>query len=518
LNAAKPQKEILAALQTSLPAALPAYLKEQRWFGGKARVVRSAIPVDAVPFPLPSKEAVIVLIEVSYEESANEIYALPLMRTGETQTGEQEPGMLTILENCGNAFRLRNALADGEFLSALFEAVQKNLVFPGVEGQIRASSTPALGMLDVSPQAVRNPKPIKGEQSNSSIAYGDRAILKVFRRIEPGVNPDLEVGLFLTEKAHFSHTPPVAGFLEYEGKRSSMTLGTLQGFVVNQGDAWRYTAGELSKFYEQCKRSSEAQALTALGGYFDNVRLLGRRTAELHRALASDSSTPEFAPEPYTEAFQSELEQDRREATTRVFSLLRQQMTTVPPEYRTAAQELASREGDVLERFRTMLERPVRGMRTRIHGDYHLGQVLYTGSDFVIIDFEGEPARPIAERRIKRSPLQDVAGMLRSFQYAAFAPLLAAVGDTAQVFRNDAEHAQWARIWEGLATESFLGAYFETSGDASYIPPTVQEREVVLRLQLLEKAVYELGYELDNRPSWVGIPLEGIRSLLFAGG
>jgi len=518
LNAAKPQKEILAALQTSLPAALPAYLKEQRWFGGKARVIRSAIPVDAVPFPLPSKEAVMVLIDVSYEEGATETYALPMMRTGQMQADEPEPGVLTIRENGGNAIRMRNALADEEFLSSLFEAVQMNLVLPGVEGQIRASSTAALRMLDVSPQAIRNPKPIKGEQSNSSIAYGDRAILKVLRRIEPGVNPDLEVGLFLTEKAHFPHTPPVAGFLEYEGKRGSMTLGTLQGFVVNQGDAWRYTSGELAKFYDQCERSSETQALSALGGYFDNVRQVGRRTAELHRALASDSSTPEFTPEPYTEAFQSELEQNCREATKHVFNLLRRQMSKVPPEYRTAAQELASREGDVLKRFRTMLARPVRGMRTRIHGDYHLGQVLYTGSDFVIIDFEGEPARPIAERRIKRSPLQDVAGMLRSFQYAAFAPLLAAVGDNAQVFRNDAEHAQWAHTWEGLASESFLAAYFETSGNASYLPPTVQERELVLRLQLLEKSVYELGYELDNRPSWVGIPLEGIRSLLFAGG
>ena len=209
--------------------------------------------------------------------------------------------------------------------------------------------------------------------------------------------------------------------------------------------------------------------------------------------------------------FQRTLEQSIVGLTSRVFALLRDKASTLPEEWREKAANLAAREPEIAGRFHAALGEPIHAMRTRIHGDYHLGQVLRAGSDFVIIDFEGEPARSIAERRVKRSPLQDVAGMLRSFHYAAFAQLL---GDN----KMQAEHARkiglWAESWNAWVSDRYLKKYFETAGAAAYLPQSQEDTQTILELHLLEKAIYELGYELNNRPTWVGIPLQGISKLL----
>jgi maltose alpha-D-glucosyltransferase/alpha-amylase len=194
-----------------------------------------------------------------------------------------------------------------------------------------------------------------------------------------------------------------------------------------------------------------------------------------------------------------------------VFVLLRDKVSTLPEEWREKAENLAAREQEIAGRFHAALSKPIHAMRTRIHGDYHLGQVLRTESDFIIIDFEGEPARPIAERRIKRSPLQDVAGMLRSFHYAAFAPLL---GENKMRAEDARKMSVWAESWNAWVADRYLRKYFETAGAASYLPQSREETQGVQELHLLEKAIYELGYELNNRPTWVGIPLQGISKLL----
>jgi len=212
--------------------------------------------------------------------------------------------------------------------------------------------------------------------------------------------------------------------------------------------------------------------------------------------------------------FQRALEKSMLELMARVFGLLREKSSSLPAEWRSKAEELAGREQEIAGRFQSALSQPIHATRTRIHGDYHLGQVLYTGSDFVIIDFEGEPARPLAERRIKRSPLQDVAGMLRSFHYAAFAPLLTSVGEKPMPTEDVGRLSVWAETWNAWVADRFLASYFDTAGAASYLPESREEAQNLLDLHLLEKAVYELGYELNNRPSWVGIPLQGIAKLL----
>jgi maltose alpha-D-glucosyltransferase / alpha-amylase len=297
----------------------------------------------------------------------------------------------------------------------------------------------------------------------------------------------------------------------------------------NEGDAWSYTLRSLEAFYEQVAQHSggvagrtgsestqpEANvpefARTTVDPYMSAAELLGRRTAEMHLALASESRDPAFVPEPFTMEFQRDLEQSIVALMARVFALVRDKVSALPEEWREKAANLAGREQEIAGRFRAALSQPIHAMRTRIHGDYHLGQVLRAGSDFVIIDFEGEPARPIAERRIKRSPLQDVAGMLRSFHYAAFAPLL---GENKMQAEDGRKMSRWAESWNNWVADRYLKKYFATAGAASYLPQSQEDTQTLLQLHLLEKAIYELGYELNNRPTWVGIPLQGISKLL----
>jgi maltose alpha-D-glucosyltransferase/alpha-amylase len=354
----------------------------------------------------------------------------------------------------------------------------------------------------------------------------------MFRRVEAGLNPDLEIGVFLMEKSSFRNVPPLAGYIEYlDEHAATSSLGMLQGYVANQGDAWQFTLRALAEYYEEVSQSNAAGAgeilrasLVALSGqpvpdedrrrigaYLDSAALLGRRTAELHLALASRADDPDFAPQPSSEADHEAFAESAAQLLTANFDLLRRLQVGMPDQTRQEAEEILRLEEIARRRLQVLARLKGSAMATRIHGDYHLGQVLFTGSDFVIIDFEGEPARPLAERRRKRSPLQDVAGMLRSFHYAAYAPLLQegnAEGSSHERPRR------WAQYWQKWVSATFLRTYLEVSGDAIFIPKGREELALLLDVHLLDKAVYELGYELNNRPSWVRIPLDGISQLL----
>jgi maltose alpha-D-glucosyltransferase/alpha-amylase len=400
------------------------------------------------------------------------------------------------------------------------------LVFTGEAGELVTSGTHALSMQETGAAGSLRPRAITAEQSNSSIAYGDRLILKFFRRLEEGINPDLEMGGFLTEKAHYQHTPQLLGALEYRGERGlRMTQGILQGFVPNQGDAWQYTMKSISNFYNEVGKSSaqgsvgESQnhaARASIAPFLESVGLLARRTAELHLALVSPAaaSEPDFAPEPFDDTFQRGFEDALLELTNRIFRQLRHAHDRLPENAKPRVEKVLGSEPQIIERFHAALRVPIRAVRTRIHGDYHLGQVLYTGADFVIIDFEGEPARPLSQRRLKRSPLQDVAGMLRSFHYAAYAPLLASTGSLKVDDGNREKLNGWAEVWVKWVSDRFLDEYMKTARGAEFLPPSREGIDSLLQLHFLEKAVYELGYELNNRPDWVAIPLEGISKSL----
>ena len=439
------------------------------------------------------------------------------------------------MRDTGQSGVIFDPLVDRGFCDAILEAIAGRRRLKGLEGDLLAHSTREFRRILGSAEGPLEPSAVKAEQSNTSVAYGDRFILKLFRRLAEGVNPDLELGRLLTERG-FRHTPPVAGFLEYRRpKADTMTVAVLQGFVPNEGDAWRYTMDALGHYFEQvlasdaevqpaprstsrllelAEQDPPLQALETIGNYLDSARLLGKRTGEMHLALASDPDHPDFAPEPFSTLYQRSIYQSMRSLAAIVFQTLRQGLRGLPEELQRDAESILRREGEILQRLQSIVERKITATRIRCHGDYHLGQVLYTGKDFVIIDFEGEPARPLSERRIKRSPLRDVAGMLRSFHYASNAALYGEVSGVVVRPEDIRPLMAWARFWRSWVSASFLGSYLEVTSHASFLPRTRDELHVLLDAFLVEKAIYELGYELNNRPAWVAIPIRGILQLL----
>jgi trehalose synthase-fused probable maltokinase len=531
------QKEKFMELQNILPALLPDFLTAQRWFGAKARAIRGTGVADVIPFGASESDAFVILARVEYDAGPQDVYVLPLVAVSASdQLFKDSIHTLRLKGRGGASLVLGDALRGEKFLLTLHSAIDGRRVFPGLNGAVRAEQ--ASNYRNFSPAAAGSlkPVPMKVEQSNSSIVYGNRLVLKMFRHLEQGINPDLEIGFFLTEKVRFPHMPAVVGWLEYAGNDGRQsTLGILQQFVPNEGDAWAFTLKSLSNFWRQADQ--HLQELSSLklpslysvkatddaipdvarklcGPYLDSVALLGQRTAQLHLALASDSLNPAFAPEPYTPEFQKQFAQSLAEKTKNTLRLLRSRVEKLPNSLRPQADRVMSAQDTILQTFRTSLDHPISAVRTRIHGDYHLGQVLYTGSDFVIIDFEGEPARPMSERRRKLSPLQDVAGMLRSFHYAAFSaePTTAAVADVNS--ENARQRSSAAEAWRAWVTARFLRAYLKEAGNAPFIPNSEDELQNLLRIHLLEKALYELNYELNNRPDWVRIPLAGVVNLL----
>jgi maltose alpha-D-glucosyltransferase/alpha-amylase len=367
------------------------------------------------------------------------------------------------------------------------------------------------------------------------MVFSDRLILKIFRRLDRGLNPDLEIGRFLTERASFPHTPPLAGWLEYHsGRDEAQTMAVLHGFVANQGDAWEYTNRELTRYFERAVTKKDVPVTLArrplmeliteqepsapvrdlIGAYLGVAGLLGRRTAELHLALADAGGEPAFAPEPYTTLYQRSAYQSMRNLLGQILRQLRGRLDSADAPLRTLLERLAANEPRIQDRFTAFMNRRFDVMRTRCHGDLHLGQVLNTGKDFMIIDFEGEPARSLEDRRRKRSPLRDVAGMLRSFHYAALVALEDRLRSGALGINDFEAMEPWARLWQTWCSWAYLDGYLQTAGRAPFVPTDRKALRTMLDALLLEKAVYEIGYELNNRPDWLRIPLHGIEEIL----
>jgi trehalose synthase-fused probable maltokinase len=527
-------------IRNHLPQVLPAFLNRQRWFGGKARAIQSAEVLDVIPIEGGSRAAFVVLAQLKYSEGRDDIYAVPLVHaTGEPTSApggaENSPRLFLHGEGKQEGPVFYDALADEHFPSVLLEAVAAGRGFAGETGEIKAWPTRAFCGWELAKADLR-PSLMRAEQSNTSIRFGDRLILKFYRRLEEGINPDLEIGTFLTDKAAFPHTPPLGGALEYRRARGpAMTLGILQAFVPNQGDAWRFTLATLNSFLEKIAHSASVtekptsplrgvaelrEARTppdvpaTIGEYWDSAGLLGRRTAQLHLALASNSEDSGFRPEPFSPSFQQSQHQSMRGLASQVLRTLQRRLATLPDSARGKAESILKREKELLARFDSLAEQKLTGKLIRIHGDYHLGQVLYTGSDFSIIDFEGEPARSLEERRAKRCPLQDVAGMLRSFHYAAHTALARRVSKLSVGGAASDKLAAWADYWHSWVSAQFLSEYLNLTSQAGFLPKSEGELSILLDAYLLDKACYELGYELNNRPDWVKLPLAGILQLL----
>jgi len=526
-----------------LEEVLPAYLRSRRWFRSKARQISSAEIIDAIPVPGLSREepagagmAYLTVIHVEYAEGDPEIYVLPLSTAPANPEGSEPPlhAALARVKTFEGEMVLFDAAVDPGFARALLHGFDRRRTWNGEVGKVIASVTRAYRRARGSSAEALEASPMQAEQTNTSIMFGDRLVLKLVRKLEEGPNPDLEIGRFLTESAEFAHTPPLAGSLEYRrGRGHSMTLGLLHGFVPNEGDAWEYTLDSLAAYLERAmaRRPEEVEppvprpldvlrlartetpplAQELMGTYLESARLLGRRTAELHVALASGVDDPAFAPEPFSTLYQRSLYQSMRNMTQQVYRLLRGPGRSIPQTV-----QLIDLEQTILSRFQRVLGERIEARRIRIHGDYHLGQVLYTGKDFVIIDFEGEPARPLGERRIRRSPLRDVAGMIRSFHYAAYTALDREMADRLQT-DNPSFLEPWALLWYAWVSGSFLQSYLDAAQGGDFLPRTERQMSVLLDVLLLDKALYELRYELNNRPQWVNVPIKGILQLLENG-
>ena len=531
-DAAARDESFVAALHLELPQLLPEFLRTRRWFGGKARVIESVEIADIVPIGTWH----LVLARTKYASGPPEMYHIPLGTVPQSPNTSRDPDSVMKFrgEKSSEEYVLADAVLDGQFLRCLLDAIICGTCLPGALGELRAVSTSALTALLESSKESLSPSLMNAEQSNSSVLYGRRMVLKIFRRVEAGLNPDLEIGSFLTQKTSFRNVPTVAGSLEYVSQQGTSTsLGALQAYVPNQGDAWQFTLSALGEYYARARQVGFAQdemppvpililagqtvpdeVSERIGPYLDSARLLGRRTAELHLALASEKSDPNFTPVPFSPDERQAFVSSALRLLKSNFDLLRQRKNGMQELVRQDADRILCYEEKARRRLELLGEHKISAMVTRIHGDYHLGQVLFTGGDFVIIDFEGEPARPLEERRQKRSPLQDVAGMLRSFHYAAYTPLLQPAAVSGTPDQSVQALASSASCWLKWVSATFLKTYLKVARDAQFIPESREELALLLDAFLLDKAVYELGYELNNRPSWVGIPLDGIAQLL----
>jgi len=516
---------------------LPRFLSTRRWFAGKGRRIRSASIEETIPLRNGTTSAYLNLINVQYSEGAAETYVLPLTHeSGDAayQRLSQYPDAVFLrLQSKSGADEgvLFDATFDESFGDTILRMMQRGVHTKAELGELAGTRTAALRAITRGEKL--RPSILRAEQSNTSVNYGDKLMMKLFRRVEPGINPDYEIGRYLTEQG-FAHAPRVAGALEYQrGRREPITLAILHEFVQKESDAWQLTLDSLRDFYDRTSalnmdvsppplsapsllRLTEEEipelVLETVGAYVESARMLGRRAAQMHTTLATGDEVSGFTPEAYTPFYQRSLYQSMRNLTANNFAMLAEKLKAEDPAPAQAATVIRL-EDEVLQRFRSIVNRPLNSMRIRTHGDFHLGQVLYTGSDFVITDFEGEPARSLNERRLRRSPLRDVAGMLRSFGYA----VQMALRERAQ--RGLPEEAPeraaaWGRYWQAWVSGIFLHAYLDEASKSSFLKADREELDLLLGVFMLEKAVYELGYEMNNRPDWLIVPLMGIMELL----
>ncbi|HEU6448773.1 MAG TPA: maltose alpha-D-glucosyltransferase [Verrucomicrobiae bacterium] len=520
--------------------AMRSWLPARRWFGGKTRNIKIVRVLETIPVPMENESAVFAFLQIEYVQAEADIYVVPFAcsfgEAAEAIARDFSAAIITrVNNNAGQTGVVYDAVASKKFCSTLLQMIAGRRSIDGNKGELSASQTAALRQLRIAGTLELEPNVSKAEQSNSSVIFGDKLILKFFRRMDAGVNPELEILNFLTEQ-NFAHVPPLAGALEYRaGREEPRTIAVLNTFVPKARDAWEYTLDALGKFYERVqalpadkrvpqlpvanvvKLSAQPLAENTQGildTYVESARMLGARTAAMHLALAADTEDKNFTPEPFTPHAQRGLFQAMRNSMRHTFQLLARQQKNLSPEIQALSQQVLALEPEILKRFRKIYEHRIDATRIRHHGDFHLGQVLYTGKDFLIIDFEGEPAVALSERKLKRSPLRDVAGMIRSFHYAAQAALAKHIERGTPVEGQLPLLTAWAKFWPRWTGAIYFKSYLQQAAGASFIPQNPADVQIITDFFLLRKAIYELGYELNNRPDWVKIPLQGILELV----
>ena len=489
-----------------LEKALPAYIVRCRWFRSKALTISQL----AVSHIIEADGFLVLFITIHFAEGGTDFYLLPIASVLSPNVEQQQEEPIIILETPdGGRIFVYDAVFSPFFRDVLFRTLANGGQFESDGNKLTAQSS----MTPPPVEGIVQSSVSRAQQSNTSIIYGKQFIAKLFRKLEPGINPDIEIGAFLTAQG-FTNTPAMLATLVFEhGQGETMAAAILQSFVPNEGDAWKYTLQSLAAFYHRAL-DTKLDNPELLGDYVASAKLLGVRTAQMHVALASSASSPDFAPERFSEPDALALSKDIVHQAETSFALLQSQLAVLPPEEQLLARQVLQLEVEIGKRLNALSAIRTSAKRIRYHGDYHLGQVLYTGSDFMIIDFEGEPARPLSERRAKALALRDVAGMLRSFQYAAYAGPQGLIPDLPATPAMQTKLADCSAFWYSQASRLFLDAYFAEANSRDFLPSTPDQRTFFLDAFLLQKALYEVQYELNNRPAWVGIPLRGIISLL----
>jgi len=509
-------EQAMTALNGAGRRSLIEFLQRQRWFGGKGKPLADARISDAINLPGDATSRMLAIVLVEYRGGVRERYAMPL--TVRPRSSRDDAGALVELTESSAHEWVCDATGDSETWTSLYDIVAQGKELSGQVGCVMGGAiSKERGELA---KPVREATVLSAEQSNTSVMFDRRVILKLIRRLDAGVNPDSEVLEFLSTHTACRDVPALLGVMMYDdghgNEAQPATVGVLQRFVPNGGDGWSYTVAHLESLLDEgCKEGTSrsggaAKSLVETAGpYLAQVRRLGEITGGLHVALASNRELDAFRPEPITdrdcERWRSGMQRHLSNVCRELRSLQAEQTIFAG----LTGDEAGELETGCWQRFEDLqiLSRG-RTEKIRHHGDYHLGQVLKTTDGFAVIDFEGEPARPLEERRAKVCPLKDVGGMMRSFNYATHAVLKQ---------RREASSTDVALMteWEGAVRASFLEGYRSVAkpGEAVFLPSTWEEALQVIRVYELDKALYELRYELRNRPTWLAIPLQGIRSL-----
>jgi maltose alpha-D-glucosyltransferase/alpha-amylase len=496
---------------------LPRFIEAQRWYADKGTPIERARIADHVVWQEGKLSWVIALLDV-VTASPSAVYFLPLALAWEERDEERLRNLATAaiakIRQQANVGLMGDALADEAFCRAVITAIAKRREMATAQGKLRFRPTAAFAELagpDIDALPVARSQ---GGSSNTVVVVGERMVLKAYRRLRDGASPELEMGLYLTEVVRFANCAALAGSIEYTGNDGKgRLLGLLQAYVVNQGDGWTNSLDYLRRHLETHRTAptSDALPVNAHAAYLLMVHTLAKRTAELHQALATKTGNADFDPEPLIRMdIDGYLKRALNEARS-ALELLKASLDLIPAAELGRANEVLTQQERITQRLESLAAEPAQGSKIRIHGDYHLGQVLVTRNDFVIVDFEGEPGHSMEERRAKQSPLRDVAGMLRSFSYIEHSA-------SRSVAHNESELDKLlplSRAWASEVRSAFLSAY-DTEAQRTGLYGSLQPGHGLLGLFELEKALYELRYELGNRPTWVGIPLQGILECLAA--
>ncbi|MGE5354121.1 MAG: maltose alpha-D-glucosyltransferase [Acidobacteriota bacterium] len=515
---------------------LPSYIKTCRWYGGKARQMQSVMVKENILIPVNGSYAYVLIIRVNYAAGAPENYVLTVSyireKEAEKMIKDNPQSIISRIKIGNESGFLFDAIYSEDVRNHFLQMIQNKKKIKGGEGVLSAERSKKFNRLLGQADLPGHSRVLKAEQSNSSVLYGETFFLKFYRHVEEGINPDAEMIRFLSEEKNFENVPPYAGSLEYHSSGAEPhVLALLQKFTFNQGDAWTVTLDAVGRYFERViSQKPKAQnfdmnlenifdlrfqdmpeVLQNLIGtsFFEKASLLGKRTGQMHAALSA-SEDPDFAPEAFTMHYQKSLYQTLQTNTRRGMEFLRGSLKTLPPNMKKEAEKILSLEDKILEYCKGILNKKISAKKIRIHGDYHLGQVLNTGDDFMIIDFEGEPVRSPGERRLKYTAMRDVAGMVRSFHYAVYSVFF----QRSKMHPEDASIMQpWIEPWYYYITGAFLSSYLEAIKGYDIVPEKRDELNILLTLFLIDKSIYEVGYELNNRPDWVIIPMQGIRMI-----